>query len=409
MRMERSHLIVIGLALALLAPGPRSARADAPPPVTLTSVRSWTAPANTRVVFDFSSPVDAVMPDSGNAVQLVIRVSAPGIVPGTNAPGVLAVRDSTVDTVFTSFDPQGAVLALHMPTGTMFRAFRLAGGDDKPFRIVVDVARPTAQVEEDRRLASVAAEKRRDRVRLVVIDPGHGGDDTGAKGPGGTLEKNVTLAVGRDLAEELNKVPGVRAMLTRDGDFFIPLRQRYRIAEKAHADLFISIHCNSSHRRGHGSGTEVYFLSLKGAEDQADQDLADVENAADLVGGVPPQAEDDVVGVLYNVRRNAALERSQLLAESLLDHVSSELRVESRGIKQAGFAVLKSVEFPSVLVETAFINNPREVRMLRDPTFQRQLGKQLASGVVAYFEKAGTPVGVAPDTLRSAAQAVRGQ
>jgi len=372
-------------------------------------VRNWTAPGNTRIVFDFTAPVDVVMPDSGSTALLVIRVAAPGMTAGANAPAVLAVRDSTVDTVFTAIDANGAQLAIHMPTGTTFRAFTLSALDDKPFRVVVDVARPVAQAEEDRRLAGVAAAKKRDRVRLVVIDPGHGGDDTGAKGPGGTLEKNITLAVGRDLAAELNKVTGVRALLTRDDDFFIPLHQRYKIAEKARADLFISIHCNSSRRRGHGSGTEVYFLSLKGAEDQADKDLADVENAADMVGGVPAQAEDDVVGVLYNVRRNSALERSQLLAETLLDHVASEQQVESRGIKQAGFAVLKSVEFPSVLVETAFINNPREVRLLRDPDFQKQLGRQLAGGVVAYFGKTGTPVGAAADSLRSAAQASRGQ
>jgi N-acetylmuramoyl-L-alanine amidase len=271
------------------------------------------------------------------------------------------------------------------------------------------VVRTAAQAEEDRRLADIAAAKRRDRVRLVYIDAGHGGDDTGARGPGGVLEKSVTLAVAQDLAVELNKVPGLRALLTRDADYFIPLRQRYRIAEQARADLFISIHCNSSHRRGSGSGTEVYFLSLKGASDQADKDLADVENAADLVGGVPSQAEDDMVGVLYNVKRNSALERSQLLAETLLDHVAADRRVESRGIKQAGFAVLKSVEFPSVLVETAFINNPREVKLLRDPEFQHQLGQQLATGVVSYFAAAGVRLGAPADSthsgLRSAAPA----
>jgi N-acetylmuramoyl-L-alanine amidase len=241
----------------------------------------------------------------------------------------------------------------------------LPAEDDKPFRVVVDVMRPGAQVAEDKRLADIAATKKKTRTRLVVIDPGHGGEDRGARGPGPTYEKFVTLAVARRLADALNDIPGVRALLTRDGDFFIPLHERYRIAEKAKADLFVSIHCNSSRRRGSGSGTEVYFLSLKGASDQADQDLADIENAADRIGGLAPQAQDDVVSVLYDVKRNSVLERSQLLAETLLDHLAAERRVESRGIKQAGFAVLKSVEFPSVLVETAFINNPREVRLLR--------------------------------------------
>ena len=153
-------------------------------------------------------------------------------------------------------------------------------------------------------------------------------------------------------------------MLTRDGDYFIPLRERYHAAERMKADIFISIHANSTRRRGSGSGTEVYFLSLRGASDQADADLADIENAADLVGGVPPQAEDELVNILYDVKRSSALQQSQLLAETLLDHIAADRRLESRGVKQAGFVVLKSVEFPSVLVETAFINNPVEARLL---------------------------------------------
>jgi N-acetylmuramoyl-L-alanine amidase len=387
------------------APAPAAAAPAVPAAPTtpmLTGMRTWTAPGNTRVVMDFSSRVDAVMPDSGAASRVVISVAAPGIGPAPGVAQVLAVRDTAVDSVYATFDPNGVRFTLTLAPGTTFHAFTMAAVEDKPFRIVVDVSRAGSQAAQDQKLADIAAAKRRDRVRLVYIDAGHGGEDTGARGPGGVLEKNVTLAVAQQLADELNKVKGVRALLTRDKDFFIPLQQRYKIAEQAHADLFISIHCNSSKRRGNGSGTEVYFLSLKGASDQADKDLADVENAADLVGGVPSQAEDDVIGVLYNVKRNSALERSQLLAETLLDHVAADRRVESRGIKQAGFVVLKSVEFPSVLVETAFINNPREVRLLRDPAFQHQLGSQLANGVVSYFAAAGVKLGGgAPDTTRA--------
>jgi len=387
--VRNGHRWRVGLATIGLALVAGRALADAPAPLSVTAIRAYSAPTNTRIVFDFSRRVDAVMPDTGSASQLVISVPAPGIVPGSGVFTQLAVRDSAVDSVFAMYDVNGARFTITLGPGTAFRAFTLAPTDDKPFRIVVDVTRSSGRAEEERRLANLAAAKRRDRVRLVVIDPGHGGDDPGARGPGGVLEKQVTLAIATRLGEELNKVPGVRAVLTRGSDFFIPLRERYQIAERAKADVFISVHCNSSKRRGKGSGTEVYFLSLKGADDQADKDLADIENAADLVGGVPAQAEDDVVSVLYDVKRNAALQRSQLLAETLLDHVAEDRRVESRGIKQAGFAVLKSVEFPSVLVETAFINNPREVRLLRDPGFQSEMARQLASGVVAYFAHAG--------------------
>jgi N-acetylmuramoyl-L-alanine amidase len=398
-RTARAAFVALA-ALSILV-GAVAARADAPVALSLTGMRSWSAPGGTRIVFDFSSPVDAVMPDTGSAAQVVIAVPSAGIVPANGVPTALAVGDTAVDSVFASFDERGVRLTLTLAPGATFHAFTLPAGDDKPFRIVVDVTRAGSQAAEDKRLADIAAAKRRDRVRLVYVDAGHGGEDSGARGPGGVLEKNVTLAVARALVTELNKTKGLRALLTRDSDYFIPLHQRYKIAEQAHADLFVSIHCNSSRRRGSGSGTEVYFLSLKGASDQADKDLADIENAADLVGGVPPQAEDDVVGVLYNVKRNSALERSQLLAETLLNHVAADRRVESRGIKQAGFAVLKSVEFPSVLVETAFINNPREVRLLRDPAFQRQLGQQLATGVVAYFGAAGVKLGGTTDTTRA--------
>jgi N-acetylmuramoyl-L-alanine amidase len=283
--------------------------------------------------------------------------------------------------------------------GATFKVATVPVSDDQRYRIVVDVSRPGGQAAEDRRLASIAAAKKKSRTRLVVIDAGHGGEDMGARGYG-AMEKNVTLSIARQLADDLNAIPGVKAMLTRDRDFFIPLHERYKIAEKAHADMFISVHCNSSKRRGHGSGTEVYFLSLKGASDQADKDLADIENAADLVGGVAPQAEDDMVNVLYEVRRSSMLERSQLLAETLLDHMAADRHVDARGIKQAGFAVLKSVEFPSVLVETAFINNPQEVKLLKDPAFQQRMAQQLATGVKAYFAKAG--VTLSPDTDGSA-------
>jgi N-acetylmuramoyl-L-alanine amidase len=306
-----------------------------------------------------------------------------------------------IDSVVVASGPNGGQFIFTFADTTRFRVFSLPSEDDKPFRLVVDVEKPGGDAALDARLATIASTKKQQRVRLVAVDPGHGGDDTGAHGPRGVLEKNVNLGVARALVNSLNDIPGIKAALTRDSDYFIPLRERYHIAERMKADLFISIHANSSRRRGSGSGTEVYFLSLRGASDQATQDLAEGENAADMVGGVPPQAEDDLVTILYDVKRASALQQSQLLAETLLDHLAADRRLEQRGVKQAGFAVLKSVEFPSVLVETAFINNPTEARMLRDVEFQRQIGKQLATGVKAYFERAG--VGLAPEVKGQAA------
>ncbi len=364
--------------------------------ITLTGLRSWSAPTSTRVVFDFSGQVSPVAPDSGVTNRLAITLPGEPIARGANVPALLRVLDGAIDSVSVESTPDGGRFVFTFADTTRFRVFMVPSETDKPFRIVVDVVRPGGGAALDARLANLAATKKQQRVRLVAVDAGHGGDDSGARGPRGLLEKNTNLGVARALVSAMNDIPGIKAALVRDGDYFIPLRERYRAAERMKADLFISIHANSSRRRGSGSGTEVYFLSLRGASDQSTQDLADTENAADLIGGVPARAEDDLVNILYDVKRTSALQSSQLLAETLLNHLGTERRLEQRGVKQAGFAVLKSVEFPSVLVETAFINNPVEAKLLANPDFQRQIGKQLADGVKTYFERAGVGLMTSP-------------
>jgi len=394
--------VLIAALLLVADPGPAAAAARG---VFLTGLRSWSAPTSTRVVFDFSAPVTLVAPDSGRSSALVVSVPGQQLMRAAGVPAVLAVRDGLVDSVEVLTERRSARFQVWLSDTTRFRVFTLRAEEDKPFRVVVDVTRPGAAAVADQALARIAAVKKQQRVRVVVVDAGHGGEDTGARGPRGVLEKRANLAVARALAEELERTPGIRAVLTRDGDYFIPLRERYRIAEQAKADLFISLHANSSPRRGSGGGTEVFFLSLRGATDQATKDLADMENAADLVGGVPAQAEDDLVSILYDVKRSSALQQSQLLAATLLDHVTRDRRLEERGVKQAGFVVLKSVEFPSVLVETAFINNPVEARLLASEGFQRQIARQLVEGVRSYLEKSG--IGYAADKRDSTANQAR--
>ena len=412
--------VVSSLALALLVVGgacpgraarrdpgrptvPAAAAAPASPYPVATGLRAWSAPSNTRLVLDFSVEVASVAPDSGTAAALVVAIPSPELQRGIGVPAMLSVGDGVVDSVRLTTSPEGGRLELWFHESTGFHVFSLPPDEDKPFRLVVDVARPGAAAEEAARLAKIASAKIRTRTRIIAVDAGHGGEDPGARGPRGVIEKTVTLAVARALVTELNRIPGLQGVLTRNGDYFIPLHDRYRIAERMKADLFISIHANSSRRwKRVDRGSEVYFLSLTGASDQADKDLADLENAADLIGGVPKQAEDDLVNILYDVKRNSALERSQLLAESLLDNMAADRRLESRGVKQAGFAVLKSVEFPSVLVETAFINNPAEARLLASPDFQRQMGHQLAIGVREFFGRSG--IGLADPTRGSSSR-----
>jgi len=366
--------------------------------VTLVSLRSWSAPTNTRLVFDFSRPVTLAGPDSGRSREIALSTPGERVSVAPGVPSALAVEDSAVDSVRIEVAPNVTFFHLTFADTTTFHVFTLQAEADKPYRVVIDVERPGASASEARRLAGIAATKKAKRKLLVAVDAGHGGDDAGAHGPNGVLEKNVTLAVARAVVDALTQQTGIQGVLVRTGDYFIPLHQRYLLAEKMKADLFISIHCNSSRHRGSGSGTEVYFLSLSGASDQADADLAASENAADLVGGVPAQSDNALVDILYDVKRNAALEKSQLLAESLLDHVATDSRLESRGVKQAGFAVLKSCEFPSALVETAFINNPSEARLLKQSSFQMELGRQIAGGIAEYFNRAGMSPGAPSDS-----------
>jgi N-acetylmuramoyl-L-alanine amidase len=379
------------LAAAPTPPAPTVlATADAGPPM-LTGLRPFTGPENTRIVFEFSRPVAFVAPDSDRAPALAITVAGEAIARAPSVPTLMRIRDGVIDSVEAVTGVDGARLKIWFHDSTAFRVVGLPAEGDQPFRVMVDARRSGAAQATERRLATIAQSKRRDRVRVIAVDAGHGGDDTGARGPRTVrvLEKDVTLAVAKALVDEINRIPGLRGELTRDGDYFVPLHERYHLAEKMKADLFVSIHANSSKRRGSGSGTEVYFLSLRGASDQADADLANAENAADLVGGVPPQSEDGLVSILYDVKRTSALEQSQLLAETVLDHVAADRRLESRGVKQAAFVVLKSVEFPSILVETAFINNPVEAKLLKSRDFQQQIAKQIAEGLRHYFSRSG--------------------
>lgn len=371
--------------------------------VELRTVRSWSAPTHTRIVFDFSSTVFAVMPDSGASTQLVITVPGENITPDKNVPGRLAVGDGVVDAVDIEAGTSGGQFTVRFAGHRTFQTFTLAADGAKPYRIVVDVEKPGGMAAEAKEVATIVQTKQADRLRIVAIDAGHGGEDAGSRGPRGLREKDVVLAIAKKTVAELEKIPGIQPVLVRRGDYFIPLRERYQLAERMKADVFISIHANSSPRRGKGNGTEVYFLSLRGASEQAVADLADFENAADKLGGVPYQADNELVSILYDVKRSSALKQSEVLAEALLEHVTLQTNLKQRGVKQGAFIVLKSVDFPSALVEVAFINNPAEAKLLNSKAFQQETGAKIARGVKEYFDRAGIRLKAESGTNASAA------
>jgi len=241
-------------------------------------------------------------------------------------------------------------------------------------------AEPAAAV-----VAAAHAPRDSDRDVVIAIDAGHGGVDPGASGRGGTQEKDITLAIARTLAARINAEPGMRAVLTRDSDRFIDLRERTARASAAHADMFVSIHADAVRDRG-VDGASVYVLSERGASSEAARWLAERENAADLKGGVSlVNVKDELKPVLLDLSQSASIGASAEAADRVLTALDDVGAVRKREVQRAGFVVLKSRDMPAMLVETAYISNPGEERKLRSPDYQRQLAAAIQAGVVAYF------------------------
>ncbi len=220
---------------------------------------------------------------------------------------------------------------------------------------------------------------------IVAVDAGHGGQDPGAIGRAGTREKDVVLDISRQLVERINREPGMRAILTRDGDYFLTLRQRIRRARDAGAELFVSVHADAV-RDPSVSGSSVYVLSLKGATDEQARLLADRENAADLAGGVSLEDKDPVIAsVLVDLAQSAQISQSMVAAERVLRSLARVNEVRKPLVQQAGFVVLKSPDIPSMLVETAFISSPSDERLLNKPERRKDLAEAIFDGVKQFF------------------------
>jgi N-acetylmuramoyl-L-alanine amidase len=226
-----------------------------------------------------------------------------------------------------------------------------------------------------------------DRLVVVAIDPGHGGEDPGAIGRRGLREKDVVLAIALQLRERINAISGMRAMLTRDGDYYVPLHDRVRKARRVQADLFVSLHADAV-TTPKARGASVFALSTRGASSATARWMAERENGSDLVGGVNTQNIDvSVVRAMVEMSTAAQIKDSLKIGHEVLGHIGRVGHLHKDHVEQAGFAVLKAPDIPSILVETAFISNPGEEKQLRDPKYQQQLVAALASGIKRYFAK----------------------
>lgn len=282
------------------------------------------------------------------------------------------------------------------------RALRLAEsetkGTDKSEKASVDKS-PKTEVAKAQPNAPVEKKPSIEMKRMVTvaIDPGHGGEDPGAVGKGGTYEKNVVLAISKRLKAEIDKIPGMRAMLTRNGDFFVPLNTRVQKARSVNADLFVSVHADAFIRPTAG-GSSVYVLSERGASSTAAKWIANKENASDLIGGVNIKGTDSQLAkVLLDLSTTAQINDSLKLGDAVLGNLGKVNRLHKPKVEQAGFAVLKAPDIPSILIETAFISNPEEEKKLANPAHQQELAEAIAQGIAKYFAK-NPPVARTPLT-----------
>lgn len=268
-----------------------------------------------------------------------------------------------------------------------------------PTRIATGVPTPAPQGETPAPTSSHAPVRtmqdvmRRGGLRplVIAIDAGHGGQDSGARGASGAREKDVTLQIAKELARQVNATPGLKAYLTRDSDFFIPLSQRYQKARAQKADLFVSIHADAFTNPA-ASGSSVFVLSQRGASSQAAKWLANQENAADLVGGVRLHDKDNTLAsVLLDLSQSATMKASEDMANYVLGGLKRLGKTHKPHVERANFVVLRSPDVPSMLVETAFITNPDEERRLRDPAHQRRLATAILDGVNTYFTRQPPP------------------
>jgi len=259
------------------------------------------------------------------------------------------------------------------------------------------VPTPTPVTPQDNPRPAMPSDASRVKMRagmrplVIAIDPGHGGQDPGAVGPTGKREKDITLAVARELARQVNATPGLKAYLTRDSDVFIPLPMRAQKARAAKADMFISIHADAAENRA-ATGSSVYVLSTKGASSQRARWLADKENAADLVGGVRlQQTEGTLANVLLDLAQSGYMKASEDAAGHVLGGLKRIGKNHKPNIERANFAVLRTSDMPAMLVETAFISNPDEERRLIDPAYQRQIAGAVLDGVHTFFSRQPPP------------------
>lgn len=348
-------------------------------------VRLWTAPDHSRLVFDLNRKIKYKVFRLHNPERVVVDMEHSTFKANLKS---LKIPDPVVQNIRHG-KPSSKVLRVVMDVKEKVqpRSFLLKPMQGKPYRLVVDLTRP----DKAKKAAVSSGASQANRGLVIAIDAGHGGEDPGAVGPRKLYEKQVTLAVAKELAKIVDKTPGMKAVLIRKGDYFVSLKKRVLLARRAKADLMISIHADAVRQRN-VKGASVYTLSERGAtQDKAARALAAKENAADEIGGVEIDEVDDpmVNRILGDMFRRDSLNSSQILAESIIGKLKSTGPIKYSTPKRARFVVLGAMEIPSVLVELDYISNPDRERKLKSRAHQKKLASALFAASVKFFVKMG--------------------
>ncbi len=346
----------------------------------ISGFRVWTDPEKTRAVLDLSERAEYRLFTLQNPDRVVIDLDKSAVrstldFESDHAGVINSVRHGEPEqkTLRVVFD---------LNTSSKVKSFMLDPTGQYGHRLVIDLYPENGKAAPIKQVANLADNERK---VIVAIDAGHGGEDPGALGPNRTREKDVVLAISRQLKKSIDARPGMQAVLVRDGDYYIPHRERYEKARKHRADLFVSIHADAF-TKSSVTGSSVFVLSSRGASSEFARRMADSENSSDLVGGVTLSDKDEMLAsVLLDLSQSATMEASNLVANNVFSSMRAVGKTHKNQVEHANFMVLKSPDVPSILVETAFISNPSEEKRLRDPAWQRKIAGAIASGVQDYF------------------------
>ncbi len=352
--------------------------------VQVTNVRIWPAPDHTRVVFDLDTAAAYNVFVLDEPDRVVIDMKHTRLITDIRRP---SRPDRLIHRIRSAPRKNGGLrVVLDLKERARPRSFALGPNQSYGHRLVVDLyPRPA-----DPGIAAAESDTRQEeagglRDVVVAVDAGHGGEDPGAVPRHGVHEKDVALSISRELKKAIDAREGMRAVLTRKGDYYVGLRRRVELARQAGADLFVSVHADAFRdKRVHGAS--VYVISRRGASSEAARWLAARENAADLAGGVSlDEMEEGLATVMLDMNQTGSIRASREVGRRVLSQLGRIGRLHKRRVERAGFMVLKAPDIPSILVETGFITNPRDERRLQDPAERRAIAGAIAEGIAGYF------------------------